>query len=87
MGSMSVWHWVVVAVVVLLLFGRGKVSEFMGDAAKGIKAFKKGLAEDDAKPAETAAATAATGPDGKIIDHKPADAPAAQPAAQAPKAG
>ena len=41
MGSMSVWHWVIVAVVVMLLFGRGKVSELMGDVAKGIKAFKK----------------------------------------------
>ena len=55
MGSMSVWHWVIVAVVVMLLFGRGKVSELMGDVAKGIKAFKKGLAEEEIaedKPAE-----------------------------------
>lgn len=47
MGSLSVWHWLVVAAVVLLLFGRGKVSELMGDVAKGIKAFKKGMAEDE----------------------------------------
>ena len=54
MGSMSIWHWLVVAVIVLLLFGRGKISELMGDVAGGIKAFKKGMAEDDdaAKKAE-----------------------------------
>jgi len=50
MGSLSIWHWVVVLVVVLLLFGRGKISELMGDMAQGIKAFKKGMAEDDTKP-------------------------------------
>jgi sec-independent protein translocase protein TatA len=44
---MSLWHWLVVGVIVLLLFGRGKISELMGDVAQGIKAFKKGLAEDD----------------------------------------
>ena len=47
MGSMSLWHWIVVIGVVLLLFGRGKISELMGDVAQGIKAFKKGMAEDD----------------------------------------
>jgi sec-independent protein translocase protein TatA len=51
MGSLSIWHWIVVIVVVLLLFGRGKISDLMGDVASGIKAFKKGMAEDD-KPAE-----------------------------------
>ena len=48
MGSMSIWHWVIVALVVLLLFGKGRISEMMGDLAKGIKSFKKGLAEDEA---------------------------------------
>jgi sec-independent protein translocase protein TatA len=48
MGGMSIWHWVVVGIIVMLLFGRGKVSELMGDVAKGIKSFKKGLAEDEA---------------------------------------
>jgi sec-independent protein translocase protein TatA len=47
MGGLSLWHWLVVGVIVLLLFGRGKISELMGDVAQGIKAFKKGLAEDD----------------------------------------
>jgi sec-independent protein translocase protein TatA len=46
MGSLSIWHWIVVVVVVLLLFGRGKISELMGDMAQGIKAFKKGMADD-----------------------------------------
>jgi sec-independent protein translocase protein TatA len=54
MGSMSIWHWLVVGVIVLLLFGRGKITELMGDMAGGIKAFKKGMAEDEdvAKKAE-----------------------------------
>src|SRR5437588_128914 len=48
MGSMSIWHWIIVLAVGLLLFGgRGKISELMGDFAKGIKSFKKGLSEDD----------------------------------------
>jgi sec-independent protein translocase protein TatA len=44
-------HWLIVAVVVLLLFGRGKISELMGDVAKGIKSFKKGLNEEEADAA------------------------------------
>ncbi len=52
MGSMSLWHWLVVLAIVLLLFGTGRVSNLMGDLAKGVKAFKKGLQEDedDAQP-------------------------------------
>ena len=46
MGSFSIWHWMVVLLVVLLLFGGGKVSSLMGDFAKGIKAFKKNMADD-----------------------------------------
>ena len=53
MGSMSFVHWIIVLAVVLLLFGRGKVSELMGDVAKGIKSFKKGMAEDDVDTART----------------------------------
>jgi sec-independent protein translocase protein TatA len=74
MGSLSIWHWIVVLIVVLLLFGRGKISELMGDMAQGIKAFKKGMQEDD----KTAAADAPV----KAIDHQPA-APAGQSAADA----
>jgi sec-independent protein translocase protein TatA len=47
MGSFSIWHWMVVLLVVLLLFGGGKVSSLMGDFAKGIKSFKKNMAEPD----------------------------------------
>lgn len=47
MGSMSIWHWVIVALIVMLLFGRGRISEMMGDLAKGIKSFKQGMAEDE----------------------------------------
>ncbi len=47
MGSFSLWHWIIVLVVVLLLFGRGKISELMGDVAKGINSFKKGLKDED----------------------------------------
>jgi sec-independent protein translocase protein TatA len=46
MGSFSIWHWMIVLVIVLLVFGRGKIPELMGDMAKGIKSFKKGLADE-----------------------------------------
>ena len=53
MGSLSIWHWLVVGAVLLLVFGgRGKISDMMGDVAKGIKAFKKGMAEDDTAKVE-----------------------------------
>jgi sec-independent protein translocase protein TatA len=68
MGSLSIWHWMIVIVVVMLLFGgRGKLSNLMGDFAQGIKAFKKGMSEDD-KPVETKAEPA------KTIDHQAAAA-------------
>ena len=51
MGGLSLWHWLVVGIVILLLFGKGGFSDMMGDVAKGIKSFKKGMTEDD-KPAE-----------------------------------
>jgi sec-independent protein translocase protein TatA len=47
MGSLSIWHWIVVVAVILLLFGRGKISDLMGDVAQGIKAFKKGMKDDE----------------------------------------
>lgn len=62
MGSLSIWHWMLVIVVVLLLFGRGKISELMGDMAQGIKAFKKGMSDDE-KAAEPV----------KSIDHQAAN--------------
>jgi len=49
-GSISIWHWAIVALIVFVLFGgRGKLSNIMGDAAKGIKAFREGLKDDDKK--------------------------------------
>ena len=78
MGSLSIWHWIIVLAVGLLLFGgRGKISDLMGDFAKGIKAFKKFdpflvrhakslLLIDDDKPEDTPKA------DPKTIDHQPA---------------
>jgi len=63
MGSFSIWHWMVVLLVVLLLFGSGKVSGLMGDFAKGIKSFKKNMAEEGDASME---ATAADRPAGTI---------------------
>ncbi len=54
MGSLSIWHWMVVLLVVLLLFGSGKVSNLMGDFAKGIKSFKKNMADDESMEASAA---------------------------------
>lgn len=67
MGGFSLWHWLVVGVIVLLLFGKGRFSEMMGDVAKGIKSFKKGMTEDE----EAAAAAAAT--QRRIADERAAD--------------
>jgi sec-independent protein translocase protein TatA len=61
MGSFSIWHWLIVLVVVLLLFGRGKIPELMGDLAKGIKSFKKGMSEEEA---------AAAAEDSKTVEHR-----------------
>lgn len=52
MGGFSLWHWLVVGVLVLLLFGKGRFSDMMGDVAKGIKEFKKGMADDATPPAQ-----------------------------------
>lgn len=75
MGSLSIWHWIIVIGVVLLLFGRGKISELMGDFATGIKAFKKGMSEDDTAKVEP----------GKIEPAKTIDAQSAQPAQSTPQ--
>ena len=77
MGGTSIWHWLVVGIIVLLLFGRGKISEMMGDVAKGIKAFKKGMSED-----ETTAASAqpAANEPVKTLEHHSGQPVAATPA-------
>ncbi len=58
MGSFSIWHWMIVLVIVLVLFGRGRVSEIMGDFGKGIKSFKEGMNEEEKKAAN-----------GKTVEH------------------
>jgi len=48
MGTFSIWHWLIVLAVVLVLFGgKGKISSLMGDFGKGLKSFKKGMKEDE----------------------------------------
>ena len=47
MGGFSLWHWLIVGLVILLLFGKGRFSDMMGDVAKGLKSFKKGMSEDE----------------------------------------
>lgn len=54
MGGMSLMHWLIVGVLVILLFGGSRFSNMMGDVAKGIKQFKKGMAEEDEAPAKPA---------------------------------
>jgi sec-independent protein translocase protein TatA len=50
MGGFSIWHWLIVGIVVMLLFGKGRFSDLMGDVAKGIKSFKKGMSEEEETP-------------------------------------
>lgn len=73
--GISIWQILIIAVVVVLLFGRGKISELMGDVAKGIKSFKKGMAEDDT--ADTA----------KTIDHQSGETVQSTKAEDQSKAG
>jgi sec-independent protein translocase protein TatA len=47
MGSFSIWHLLILGIVVMLFFGKGRFSDLMGDVAKGIKSFKKGMADED----------------------------------------
>jgi sec-independent protein translocase protein TatA len=79
MGSFSLWHWLVVIILVLLLFGRGRISDMMGDIGKGLKSFKQGMAEDEekaAKPAEPRQLPR----DQQPIDITPSAPPASEPA-------
>jgi sec-independent protein translocase protein TatA len=69
MGSLSIWHWMIVLVVGLLLFGgRGKISDLMGDVAKGIKSFKKGMSEEEADAGSKSDVPV------KSLDHQSAEA-------------
>ena len=81
MGSLSIWHWLLVIGVGVLLFGgKGKISGVMGDFAKGIKAFKAGMKEPEEEaattppaqvtpPAAAAASTASVGVGDRPRDH------------------
>ena len=60
MGTFSIWHWIIVLVVILLLFGAGKLSHLGEDMAKGIKAFKKGLQEEEKPVAKKSKSTKAS---------------------------
>ena len=84
MGGASIWHWIVVGVIVMLLFGRGKISDMMGDVAKGIKAFKKGMTEEDTAAAAPPAPSV-PGEPVRTIEHQPGAA-STPPAAATPGA-
>ena len=80
MGSFSIWHWLIVLAVVLILFGGGgKISKLMGDFGKGLKSFKRGLAEDEPQPGQPAAAikseSSAQGHDGPVQPGQRTDQP------------
>jgi sec-independent protein translocase protein TatA len=75
MGGLSLWHWLIVIIVVMLLFGRGKMSDMMGDFAKGIKSFKKGLAEDDVTPTPAPPSQIAAQQPVPPVQTAPVDAP------------
>jgi sec-independent protein translocase protein TatA len=88
MGFGSIWHWLLVILVLVLLFGAGKISGLMGDLAKGIKSFKKEMAEGDGE----AAPAPEPPPAPKVIEHKSKPAAKTKTAARAktprtPKAG
>ena len=74
MGTFSIWHWLIVLAVILLLFGKNKIPMLMGDMAKGIKAFKSGMKEDpDAAPKVIDDSVAAESGDGTVKKDKAAE--------------
>jgi sec-independent protein translocase protein TatA len=84
MGGLSIWHWLIFLAVALLLFGgSGKISSIMGDVAKGIKSFKKGMAEEDGAAPATPAQDPFRREEPRALDAagKPANPVSAQSAA------
>jgi sec-independent protein translocase protein TatA len=76
MGSLSIWHWLLFLAVALLMFGgSGKISSIMGDVAKGIKSFKKGMAEDDEPAKKDEPPKVLEGAGGKPGEQQPAVEP------------
>ncbi|HTO85394.1 MAG TPA: twin-arginine translocase TatA/TatE family subunit [Methylomirabilota bacterium] len=68
MGFNSIWHWLIVLVIVLVLFGgRGKISNIMGDLAQGIKAFKKNIKDESKDQIDTPSAKVI---EGDVVGHK-----------------
>ncbi len=70
----SIWQIMIVVILLVLLFGRGKISSLMGDVAKGIKSFKKGMNEDPDEPSDTVEGTVEDKTDtasGQTIDVTP----------------
>ena len=69
MGSFSIWHWLIVLAVVLILFGGGgKLSRLMGDFGKGLKSFKKSMKDEDGAENADAADPKVIGSSGPTID-------------------
>ena len=85
MGGFSLWHILIFAIILLLLFGGNRFSAMMGDVAKGLKSFKKGMSEDDDKPAERPAERRSISQD-RPIDLTPEPPRAADPMAPTPPA-
>jgi sec-independent protein translocase protein TatA len=84
MGGMSIWHWVILLVIVMVLFGAGRIPRVMGDLAKGIKSFKAGMKDEEVAAADDPAKRV----EGTTIDAKPGSPAGAaqQPGSTAPKA-
>ena len=83
MGGFSLWHILIFAIILLLLFGGNRFSAMMGDVAKGLKSFKKGMSDEDEKPAERPPERRSIG-QGRPIDLTPEPPRAADPLAPPP---
>ena len=84
MGGFSLWHWLIVGLVILLLFGKGRFSDMMGDVAKGLKSFKKGMSEDE--EAEQRRLTAERSAEPRPVTPAPEPTPADPAPAPSPEA-
>ncbi|MEY4482500.1 MAG: Sec-independent protein translocase subunit TatA [Pseudomonadota bacterium] len=68
MGSFSVWHWIIVLVIVLLVFGTKKLRNIGSDLGGAVKGFKDGMKGGEEKPADAVAPTSQIPADGKTVD-------------------
>ncbi|RAU22640.1 twin-arginine translocase TatA/TatE family subunit [Paramagnetospirillum kuznetsovii] len=68
MGTWSIGHWLIVLIIVLLLFGANKIPKLMGDMAKGVKAFKHGLKDEDESAQTAAPAAPSPAPQARVIE-------------------